>query len=149
MREITCIVCPTGCRLLIDENAMRVSGNRCPRGLKYGIEEMTSPKRTVTSTVRVMQRRTEPSMTSDGASPLLQSESRRPLVDFFCDDMNYIEGRLPVRTRDDIPKEQIESVMQAIHQCVVMTPVHMDDVIVDNIADTGIALIATRTILKV
>lgn len=52
MKELTCIVCPRGCHLLIDDNN-KVSGNSCPRGEKYAIQEITDPRRTLTSTVRV------------------------------------------------------------------------------------------------
>ena len=55
MKELTCIVCPRGCRLKIDEN-MNVTGNACPRGPKYAINELTNPVRTVTSSIRVSNR---------------------------------------------------------------------------------------------
>ncbi|MDY0211076.1 MAG: DUF1667 domain-containing protein [Acholeplasma sp.] len=51
MRELTCIVCPVGCHIEIDEH-QNVTGNRCSRGQKYAIEEITAPKRMLTSTVK-------------------------------------------------------------------------------------------------
>ena len=55
-RELTCIVCPRGCALvceLDDEGKLLdVSGNLCPRGKKYALDECTNPMRVVTSTVR-------------------------------------------------------------------------------------------------
>lgn len=54
-REFTCIVCPRGCHLVIDEN-LNVTGNSCPRGKDYAISEMTHPVRTITSSVRVTNR---------------------------------------------------------------------------------------------
>lgn len=54
MKELVCIVCPKGCRLLIDEeNGYAVSGNACPRGEVYGKKERLNPTRVVTSTVRI------------------------------------------------------------------------------------------------
>ena len=54
MRELTCIVCPKGCRLKVDEaNGWSVTGNACPRGAQYGKAECTAPTRVVTSTVRI------------------------------------------------------------------------------------------------
>ena len=56
MREIICICCPMGCRLTVDDSDLadvKVSGNTCPRGAKYGKEEVVCPKRMVTSVVRV------------------------------------------------------------------------------------------------
>ena len=50
MKEFICIECPKGCRLTIDEN-LNVTGNTCLRGKQYAINEVTCPKRIVTSTV--------------------------------------------------------------------------------------------------
>lgn len=51
MREFTCIICPNGCSLCIDEN-LNVSGNMCLRGKQFAINEVANPKRTITSTVK-------------------------------------------------------------------------------------------------
>lgn len=52
-RTLTCIICPRGCRLSVEiGESVTVSGNLCPRGKKYATDEVTDPKRTVTSTVR-------------------------------------------------------------------------------------------------
>ena len=52
MKYITCIVCPKGCSLSVDEeNGYAVTGNSCPRGAAYGKEEATMPTRVLTSTV--------------------------------------------------------------------------------------------------
>ena len=54
-RTLTCIVCPVGCTLeaeLEGGKVVSVSGNTCPRGIKYAEAECTAPVRTVTSTVR-------------------------------------------------------------------------------------------------
>lgn len=58
IKNITCIICPRGCALTVDinENDVKVSGNACPKGERYGIDECTNPIRTVTSTVRVENR---------------------------------------------------------------------------------------------
>ena len=55
MKELTCIVCPRGCRLKVDDN-MEVTGNACPRGKIYAINELTNPTRTITSSIRVTNR---------------------------------------------------------------------------------------------
>lgn len=55
MRELTCIGCPIGCMLTVQirEGEIHVSGNTCPRGEKYAHDEITCPKRMVTSTVEL------------------------------------------------------------------------------------------------
>ena len=52
---MTCIVCPMGCQLVVeleDGVVKSVSGNTCPRGKQYAIDECTHPMRTITSTAR-------------------------------------------------------------------------------------------------
>lgn len=54
-RELVCIICPRGCGLKVemeDGIIQNVTGNTCPRGLKYAQDECCNPQRTVTSTVR-------------------------------------------------------------------------------------------------
>ena len=54
-RELTCIVCPIGCQLSVTlENGAvtEVTGNTCPRGKQYAIDECTNPVRTITTTAR-------------------------------------------------------------------------------------------------
>lgn len=50
MKELTCIVCPRGCHLVIDDN-LNVSGNFCKRGENYAKNEITRPMRNISSTV--------------------------------------------------------------------------------------------------
>lgn len=53
MKELICITCPKGCHLKVDvENGYAVTGNSCPRGAEYAVNELKNPKRVVTSTVR-------------------------------------------------------------------------------------------------
>lgn len=49
--EMTCIMCPIGCTLKVEEKEGKivVTGNACPRGEDYGIKEMTAPERHVTT----------------------------------------------------------------------------------------------------
>ena len=57
-RKIICILCPRGCAMTVNGElgALQVTGNTCPKGKEYAINECTNPVRTVTSTVRVSNR---------------------------------------------------------------------------------------------
>ena len=57
-KDLVCIICPRGCSLVAEQNGeeVTVSGNACPRGAQYAVDECTHPTRTVTSTVRVGNR---------------------------------------------------------------------------------------------
>lgn len=53
-RELTCIVCPIGCSLVVDIDdgkVTNVTGNTCPRGKVYAENECISPVRTITTSV--------------------------------------------------------------------------------------------------
>ena len=56
MKNLTCIVCPRGCALSVEENETGyvVSGNSCKRGEKFAVDEMTNPMRTICSTVKTV-----------------------------------------------------------------------------------------------
>lgn len=54
MRELICITCPRGCHLTVDEEKKVVTGNSCPRGEVYGLQEVLDPKRMITSTVTIL-----------------------------------------------------------------------------------------------
>ncbi len=50
-KEMICIMCPRGCTLHVSPS-LHVTGNFCPRGKTYAIEEMTHPVRILTTTVK-------------------------------------------------------------------------------------------------
>ena len=54
IKEFTCINCPAGCNLkvTIDGDNITVSGNNCDKGKLYAIDEVTNPKRIVTSIIK-------------------------------------------------------------------------------------------------
>ena len=111
-REMTCIICPMGCRLSveIDGDSIRVSGNTCKRGEQYAVQEATCPMRTVTSLIAV-----------DGAA--------LPLC--------------PVKTARQVPKARIPEVLAALRKARVQAPVKLGDVLIADVAGTGVDIVAT------
>lgn len=92
-RELTCIICPRGCQLSIDMSGeIAVSGNLCPRGRVYAINECTDPQRTVTSTVR----------TSDGGVVAVKTDGTIPKDKMMeCMEMiNSVTVSLPIHVGD-------------------------------------------------
>lgn len=112
MKELICIVCPRGCHICVDDN-MNITGNTCPRGKEYAINEMTHPTRTVTSTVAI-----------DGQEL----------------------KRLPVITSAPVPKERIFEVMEEINKVRAKAPVRIKDIIIKDVLDLGVDIVATRNI---
>ena len=94
-RELTCIVCPIGCSLMVEfENGevKSVSGNTGPRGEVYAKNECTNPQRTVTSTVRC----------KDGSMVSVKTEGTIPKekIDECMELINSLTPDLPVRIGD-------------------------------------------------
>ena len=54
IKRLTCIECPKSCLLSIkieNTRVAKVSGNECPKGEKYAIQEIENPMRILTSAV--------------------------------------------------------------------------------------------------
>lgn len=101
IRKLTCIVCPMGCSLEAeteDGKVVSVTGNTCPRGAKYAIDECTNPTRTITTTVRC----------TDGSVIPVKTDKPIPKDKIF-DCMRLINGAV-VKTdckRGDIVLENV------------------------------------------
>ena len=56
---------------------------------------------------------------------------------------------LPVKTKSGIPKKLNFEVMKVINSITVKAPIKCGDIIIKNILNTGIDLVATRSMEKV
>ena len=112
-QELTCIVCPIGCRLTVTDDFV-VSGNQCKRGAIFAKKELTQPMRKVTSSVTISQ---------------------------------ALYPRLPVVTDGEVPKHLIFPVMEVLQKVSVCAPVLIGDVIVENVCETGVNVIAARDMM--
>lgn len=56
--------------------------------------------------------------------------------------------RLPVKTSGAIPKGKIFDIMHLINQTEVTAPVSVGEVIIPNILETGVDIVATRSMKK-
>jgi CxxC motif-containing protein len=116
MPELTCIVCPIGCRLTVertDGGDVAVRGNRCPKGDVYGREEMLAPKRIVTAVVR--------------------TDSRA----FPC---------IPVRTDKPMPRELVAGLIADLGRRSVRLPAARGQVLIENYKASGVNVVLTRTL---
>ncbi|MCD7775602.1 MAG: DUF1667 domain-containing protein [Clostridiales bacterium] len=117
MIELTCIECPNGCAMTVDnsENEIKVTGNRCKRGVSFAVSELTNPMRTICSTVKT--------------------------AFDFC-------PVLPVRVSGEIPKDKIFEVMAVINKTTVKNKVRRGDIIIPDVLNLGVDIIATSDILS-
>lgn len=102
-KNLTCIVCPIGCQLNVTlENGVvaEVTGNTCPRGKQYAIDECTNPVRTVTTTAR----------TSDGG--VVPVKTDRPIPKHLMFDCMREIDRAVVTLPAQIGDVVIENVLK-------------------------------------
>jgi CxxC motif-containing protein len=133
MKNLTCIVCPIGCSLVIEESAsgadgfpgLKVTGNRCPRGAVYASEEVRAPKRVVTATCGIKKAISDG---SNGSIPSLTAPQR-----------------LPVKTTVPCPKEKINELLKDIYHIRVTLPVKTGDKIISAWKGSNIDVIAVRS----
>ena len=85
-RTFTCIVCPNGCEIEAEyegTEVLSVTGNLCPKGKTYVVQELVDPRRTIASSVRV----------TDGTLPLASVRLTQPIPkDRIFDVMKVING---------------------------------------------------------
>jgi len=117
MKKLTCIICPNGCNLSVEEckGGFVVTGNVCNKGRDFAIGEMTNPCRSVTSTVKTVF----------------------PAV-----------PRLSVKTARDIPYRLIFESMRQINGVTIDHPVHIGDVIIEDVCGTGVSIVATSDLFE-
>ncbi|MBO4350320.1 MAG: DUF1667 domain-containing protein, partial [Proteobacteria bacterium] len=123
IKELTCIGCPMGCQLTVEVDkgvVVSVKGNTCKIGENYARKEVVNPMRIVTSSVAVLPNR--------NAVP--------------SEDIHY--PRISVKTASEVPKDKIMDVMDVIKGTYVFAPVRIGDVILHNVADTGVDVVATK-----
>jgi len=63
--------------------------------------------------------------------------------------LNSNYPRLPVRTKDTIPKNKIKKVIETIRGVTIKAPIKQGQIIIKNIANTGSDLIAERDMERV
>ncbi|MCL2186048.1 MAG: DUF1667 domain-containing protein [Treponema sp.] len=125
MRNLTCIVCPIGCSLEVQEDDsspdnLSVTGNRCARGVNYAREEIRSPKRVVTATCLIEEK--------------------------FQNEHSSVR-RIPVKTSSPCPKEKIPDILKDIYKIKISLPVKTGDIIIADWNGEKIDVVATRTMI--
>jgi len=118
VREVTCIVCPVGCRVRVwleGGRVVRVEGNLCPRGAAYAASEATHPVREFFAVVRV----------KGGDLPVVSVRSDRP-----------------------VPKGAVLSIVRELSRVRLRAPVRAGEVVLANVGGLGVNIVATRTVKR-
>jgi len=137
-RNLVCISCPLGCRLTVtweDESDITVTGNKCAKGESYAHEEILAPKRVVTATVAVA-----------GQAVAAAGAAAAATADVAGRTVTSAPRRLPVKTSAPLLKEHIPALLNELYGMEVEAPLRCGDVLLKDIAGTGVDLVATRSL---
>lgn len=118
-KELTCIGCPLGCTLLVE---LKDNGEISVSGSSCKIGESYAIKE-CTNPTRIV---TTTVLVKNGIYPTVS-----------------------VKTEKDIPKNLVFDCLKELKYTVVTAPIHIGDVICENILDTGINIVATRNIEEI
>lgn len=115
-RELVCIGCPVGCSLEVEINNSEVTK----------VSGNTCKR----------------------GEAYAQKECTNPtrIVTSSVNVEGGLEAVVPVKTESDIPKGKIFDCVKELKNVVIKAPVHIGDVIVENIAETGVKIIATKEV---
>lgn len=117
-RELICINCPLGCPLTVELDGTEV----------VNVSGNTCPrgaayaKKEVTDPTRIV-------------TSIVRVEGGRSEM-------------VSVKTKQDIPKSKIFDCIKALKGVTVEAPISIGDVIVANVAETGVDFVATKNVLK-
>lgn len=115
-RELTCIGCPLGCAVTVSMNGGEVVSVE-GNTCKRGAEYA---RKEVTNPTRIV------------TSTVVVTGGR--------------DATVSVKTRTDIPKEKIFDCVRALKGVLVSAPVHIGDVVLADVAGTGVDMIATSNV---
>ncbi|MGO1368917.1 MAG: DUF1667 domain-containing protein [Senegalia sp. (in: firmicutes)] len=115
-KRTTCIVCPIGCSLLIEKDKDKESGYKVS-GNRCKRGEAYGIKE-MTNPTRVI------TSTVKVRGGLLE--------------------RMPVKTKEAVPKEKINEIMKKINNVTLQAPINVGDVVIENICNTGVNIVSTR-----
>ena len=59
-----------------------------------------------------------------------------------------LERRLPVKSSEPLPKEKVFDAVKELDKVEMKAPVHIGDVVIANVCNTGVNIVATKNIEK-
>ena len=120
VKDMICIVCPLGCKLKVAEDDTSQAG--------YAVEG----NKCFRGADYGIKEMTNPTRTLTTTVIISKASVKR----------------LPVRTSGAIPKHQMKQAMELINKVEVKAPIKAGQVIIKDILDTGVNIIATKSIYQ-
>ncbi len=118
-KKITCIVCPIGCKILV-----KIEDGKCI-SIK-GNKCKRGEEYAINEVLNPKRMLTTSVLVKDGVWPLVSIKTSKP-----------------------VPKEKLFHVLQEVKKTVVLAPVTSGQIILKNAANTGVDVVATKTVPKV
>nr|WP_294494021.1 DUF1667 domain-containing protein [uncultured Mediterraneibacter sp.] len=118
-KTLTCICCPVGCQITIKLEENKIKSLTGNTCQRGG----AYARREITSPERIVT--TTVRVTGGDAK------------------------MVPVKTKDPIPKDKIFDCIQSLRNVTATAPVHVGDVILQNAAETGVDITATKNVAAV
>lgn len=118
-KELTCIICPIGCNLKInqidDGCSYIIKGYKCKKGKIFAEEEVIDPRRIITTTIKIDSKKL---------------------------------NRLPVKTSKPVPKNEILNFVKEIKKIKTGPAIRMGDILSRNIFNSGVDIISCMTVTE-
>lgn len=120
VRELTCIGCPLGCSLTVTMKPETLNPDEITVTGNTCPRGVVYAKKEVTDPTRIV-----------------------------TSSVRIIGGTITkasVKTERDIPKDRIFDCMKEIRAMKVMAPIHIGDVVIEDCAGTGVAVVVTKDV---
>ena len=115
-KEMTCIICPRGCHLVAEINGENIT-----------VTGNTCPRGEAYAKQEIL----DPRRTVTTTVSALSASGLR-----VC----------PVKTAAPVPKDMVFAVVEEANKAKLVPPIHIGDVVIHDVAGTGIDLVATREV---
>jgi len=115
-KRITCIICPIGCEILV-----KIEDGKCSS--MEGIKCKKGEEYVINEVLNPKRMLTTSVLVENGIWPLLSVKSSEP-----------------------IPKEKLFDALKEIKNTTIKAPVNSGQIIIKNVAETGICIIATKSV---
>lgn len=136
-RELTCINCPLGCQVSVTYEEVR--------GASSGSGALPdAPTASGGSRITILSVSGNSCPRGDKYARTEVTDPRRTVTTTVPVVGSDTERMVSVKTASDIPKGKIFDCVTAVHAAIAHAPVHIGDVIVPNVCDTGVDVVATK-----
>lgn len=139
--SVTCTLCPKGCQVRIAPADWIVTGNGCPRGKAFAIQEMTDPCRILTTTIRVQRTAQMQGEGKEGAEELCGGKEKPA--------SSFAGFLLPVRSDRPVPLSELQPLAQQISRTVIRIPengsIETGEILLRGLGSPRVNIIAERT----